>query len=60
MPWGERRFGSVLTEIQYTGQYRDEGLGLDYFNDRWYDPRLGRFAQADTLIHMARQGGEAL
>jgi RHS repeat-associated protein len=60
MPWGENRFGSAGMEYQYTGQYREEGLGLDYFNARWYDPALGRFASADTLIPVERQGREAL
>jgi RHS repeat-associated protein len=25
-------------------------VGLDYYNARWYDPELGRFIQADTVI----------
>jgi RHS repeat-associated protein len=27
-----------------------EAFGLMYYNARWYDPVLGRFAQADTLV----------
>jgi RHS repeat-associated protein len=27
-----------------------EGFGLMFYNARWYDPALGRFAQADTII----------
>ena len=27
-----------------------DAFGLMYYNARWYDPTLGRFAQADTLI----------
>ncbi len=50
MPWGETRFGSVGTEYQYTGQYRQAAIGLDYFNARWYDPALGRWNQPDTII----------
>jgi len=50
MPWGETRFGSLGTEYQFTGQYRLAALGLDYFNARWYDPMLGRFAQADSIV----------
>jgi hypothetical protein len=44
VPWGEPRFSGVGTEYQYTGQYRQQALGLDYFNARWYDPcwRAGR------------------
>ena len=43
MPWGETRFGGVGTEYQYTGQYRQAAIGLDYFNARWYYPALGGF-----------------
>ncbi len=58
-PWGETRFGEVGTPYQFTGQYRQASLGLDFFNARWYDPALGRFAQADTLIPEASQGVQA-
>jgi RHS repeat-associated protein len=34
----------------YTGQRAEAGIGLYYYNARWYDPSLGRFAQADTII----------
>jgi hypothetical protein len=27
-----------------------DGFGLMYYNARWYDPMLGRFAQADTIV----------
>jgi len=27
-----------------------EGFGLMFYNARWYDPSLGRFAQADTIV----------
>ncbi len=58
-PWGETRFGEMGTPYQFTGQYRQASLGLDFFNARWYDPALGRFAQADTLIPEASQGTQA-
>ncbi len=45
---------SELTAKRYTGQYHEAGLagaeGLYYYNARWYDPALGRFIQADTLV----------
>jgi len=25
-------------------------FGLMYYNARWYDPALGRFVQADTIV----------
>jgi RHS repeat-associated protein len=35
---------------RYTGQRQEESLGLYFYNARWYDPSLGRFAQADTIV----------
>jgi RHS repeat-associated protein len=32
------------------------GFGLMFYNARWYDPALGRFAQADTIIPGGVQG----
>ncbi len=50
--WGETRFvdGDIPTEYQFTGQFRQQSIGLDYFNARWYDSSLGRFTQPDTII----------
>jgi RHS repeat-associated protein len=52
LPWGETRYtsGSTPTDRKYTGQREDAGIGLYYYNARWYDAKLGRFAQADTII----------
>ena len=50
----ETRLSSGLspTQYQYTGQYSyTADFGLMYYNARWYDPTLGRFAQADTIIN---------
>ena len=33
----------------YTGQYEAEA-GLYFYNARWLDPKLGRFAQADSIV----------
>lgn len=35
---------------QFTGQVKDEETGLYYYGARYYDPELGRFIQADTII----------
>jgi RHS repeat-associated protein len=35
---------------RYTGQILDEDTGLYYYNARYYDPELGRFVQADTIV----------
>jgi RHS repeat-associated protein len=48
--WGEQRFGASPTQYQYTGQYREPSLGIDFFNTRWYDPALGRFLSADSIV----------
>jgi len=56
----------------YTGQYSysipfgdmddpattaaTEGFGLMFYNARWYDPALGRFVQADSVIPFGVQG----
>ncbi len=39
------------TKYTYTGQFSNVGdFGLMFYNARWYDPSLGRFAQADTVV----------
>jgi len=49
--WGTSRYtsGTLNTSFKYTGQ-REAENGLYFYNARWYDPILGRFAQADTII----------
>jgi RHS repeat-associated protein len=34
----------------YTGQRWEAGIGLYDYNARHYDPALGRFVQADTIV----------
>jgi RHS repeat-associated protein len=49
--FGEIRSGTTdKTDYQYTGQRNEEEIGLYFYNARWYDPSLGRFTQADTLV----------
>ncbi|MFA5354072.1 MAG: RHS repeat-associated core domain-containing protein, partial [Thermodesulfovibrionales bacterium] len=50
-PYGKVRAntGSV-TPYKYTGQEEDAETGLDYYNARFYDPNLGRFITADTIV----------
>jgi hypothetical protein len=42
MPWGESRggVGTTLTDYGFTGQRKEESIGLQYFNARWYDSYL--------------------
>lgn len=52
-PWGEVRYqnGTLPTGYTYTGQYsHTDDFGLMFYNARWYDPVLGRFAQADPIM----------
>ncbi|MEA3439509.1 MAG: RHS repeat-associated core domain-containing protein, partial [Chloroflexota bacterium] len=53
-PWGGVRSGpeNVLpTDYTFTGQRTEvDSFGLMYYNARWYDPALGRFAQADSIV----------
>jgi RHS repeat-associated protein len=48
-PFGTiRAGGSLPTTIDYTGQRRD-GTGLLFYNARYYDPTIGRFASSDVI-----------
>jgi RHS repeat-associated protein len=50
-PYGEERYreGTLQTDYQFTGQ-RKEGFGLYDYRARFYDPSLGRFISADTIV----------
>ncbi|MBL8091504.1 MAG: RHS repeat-associated core domain-containing protein [Anaerolineales bacterium] len=57
--WGETRYssGTNPTDYTYTGQYSyTDDFGLMFYNARWYDSSLGRFAQADTIVPSGIQG----
>ena len=51
-PYGETRWsaGTMATDRRFTGQREETGLGLYDYVARRYDPRLGRFLQADTVV----------
>jgi RHS repeat-associated protein len=42
--------GGQITTYRFTGQRWDPGTGLYWYNSRWYDPLIGRFIQADTIV----------
>ena len=44
------RAGTSPTDYTFTGQRWDSGLGLLDYRARFYDPVLGRFVSADTLV----------
>jgi RHS repeat-associated protein len=51
--WGDVRTGSLnalATRYTFTGQAAEDSLGLMYYHARWYDPLLGRFISADTIV----------
>ncbi len=55
-PFGEMYYtsGTLPTRYTFTGQYSyantTSEIGLMYYGARFYDPALGRFASADTII----------
>jgi RHS repeat-associated protein len=51
-PYGGARYnpGGQITTFRFTGQRWDPGTGLYWYNSRWYDPLIGRFSQADTIV----------
>ncbi len=57
-PWGGTRFtsGATPTSYQFTGQLNDSSVGLYFYNARYYDPALGRFIQADSIVPGAASG----
>jgi RHS repeat-associated protein len=51
--WGEIRTGSLnalATRYTFTGQAVEDSIGLMFYHARWYDPLLGRFISADTIV----------
>jgi RHS repeat-associated protein len=55
-PWGKVRSGSMAaTSRNYTGQVLDL-TGLLYYHARMYDPNLGRFVSADSIVPGAASG----
>jgi RHS repeat-associated protein len=49
-PWGSVIAGSHnITTKNFTGQHLD-GTGLLFYNARYYDPTIGRFLSADTIV----------
>jgi len=42
--------GSIDVKYKYTGQEEDPETGLYYYNARYYDPILGRFISADSIV----------
>jgi RHS repeat-associated protein len=55
LAFGKERFNDATlcafnVANRYTGQILDDETGLYYYNARYYDPEIGRFIQADTIV----------
>ena len=57
--FGETLSGSVPTDKLFTGQRKD-GTGLYYYGARYYDPGIGRFLSADTVVPQNPQAGNEI
>jgi RHS repeat-associated protein len=57
-PYGEERWssGTLPTDYRFTGQRSDSGLGLYFMDARQYDPALGRWISADTIVPESGSG----
>jgi RHS repeat-associated protein len=56
-PFGNSRYvlnPTLSFDPSYTGQAYDGDTGLYYYKSRFYDPRLGRFVQPDTIVPQAK------
>ena len=47
---GEDRYTSSYTPYQFTDQRKEAVIGLYDYNARFYDPSIGRFTSADTIV----------
>ncbi|WP_236716186.1 RHS repeat-associated core domain-containing protein, partial [Leptospira interrogans] len=43
-------YGPDIFRYKFTGQIEDKETGLYYYKARYYEPTLGRFLQADSVI----------
>jgi RHS repeat-associated protein len=52
LPFGGTRWesGATPTDFQFTGQRKETGFGLYDYNARYYDPLIGRFVSADSVV----------
>ena len=51
-PYGGVRYnpGGQVTTSRFTGQRWDSGTAVYFYQSRWYDPLIGRFLAADTIV----------
>lgn len=55
LPYGAtyRQSSVAPTAHQFTGQRLDASTGLYFYHARYYDPNLGRFVSADSIVQAA-------
>jgi RHS repeat-associated protein len=51
-PYGGERWssGTLPMDYRFTGQRFEQPLGIYIMGARWYDPALGRWLSADTIV----------
>ncbi|MEP7356896.1 MAG: RHS repeat-associated core domain-containing protein, partial [Anaerolineales bacterium] len=51
-PWGAVRYssGTIPTSYQFTGEWHDGYNQMYLMGARWFDPWIGRWMQADTIV----------
>jgi len=42
--------GTLPTDYTFTGQWSDSDVRLAHMGARWYDPQIGRWMSADTIV----------
>ncbi|EKO77404.1 RHS repeat-associated core domain protein [Leptospira sp. Fiocruz LV3954] len=51
-------YGPDIFRYKFTGQIEDKETGLYYYKARYYEPALGRFLQADSVIDSDAPNGQ--
>ncbi|EKO77142.1 MULTISPECIES: RHS repeat domain-containing protein [unclassified Leptospira] len=51
-------YGPDIFRYKFTGQIEDKETGLYYYKARYYEPTLGRFLQADSVIDSDAPNGQ--
>nr|WP_245559086.1 RHS repeat-associated core domain-containing protein [Arenimonas oryziterrae] len=54
-PYGEA-YNSIIDGTGYAGHVMDQGTGLTYMQQRYYDPQIGRFLSEDPMDPDANTG----
>ncbi|XDD52177.1 RHS repeat-associated core domain-containing protein [Leptospira sp. WS92.C1] len=53
-------YGPDVFRNKYSGQEEDKETGLLFYKSRYYDPEMGRFLQADTVVNGESHSGSNL